>query len=495
MTSISSLLFCAGLGVALLSPAGVLAQPAAPVRHIIAAYAQPIAEAKARTDGLDHLDTAATITRLKELHVNTYFYMLSRMVAWEDFNLEFLPAAAAAGIDVVVYVLPPSETKPEYLPFGHDYVRLAEEIARLSLKYSNLRGMAVDDFGDNASFGPPAERGATAKPKLFTPEYVARVRAAARRLNPAFRFYPLLYWSQIQAPALIEAFAPAIDGVIFAYRDEPACNTSRADSLREQLSYAEDLLAARGKSLILMAYCWELVSVQVSPTPDYVSQVLSLGLDDMRAGKLEGVVTYSLDLGGPGLPYRSLRQVRNFAHGGVGRAAIIASNRESVPAGSYGEISASVAITPGAPVRRLGFWHLSAYPSWHGPSSSVLQVLWNDRVVWEQKSVDRQNSPPGVWQHEVIDCGGGPADATAATLRFRVLFKVGAPASSFVASFDDLEPGGFTVADPGFESAAAWRMSQNHHALIPMINRFDPRGRLVMFDAVSELYREAGPTR
>ena len=87
-----------------------------------------------RADG--HVDGDALLARLKELHVTTYYWLIYHAATdWEDLKA-FLPKAAAANIQVWVYLVPPTEsaplegtTYPE--PFRLDYGRWAEEIARL----------------------------------------------------------------------------------------------------------------------------------------------------------------------------------------------------------------------------------------------------------------------------------------------------------------------------------------------------------------------------
>src|SRR5215471_10561735 len=178
---------------------------AAADRGMVADYAAYIAESAPRADGRRHIDTRATLGKLRDLHANTYFYLVHSQTDWDDLVADFLPAAARATIDVWLYFVPPSECPDTCtLPFDKDYIRIAGEIARLSLRHPNLRGLAIDDFADNL--------------KLYTPEYVGRMRDAGTAANPKFKFFPLLYWRSMR-PDFLDQYAPAIDGVIFAYRD------------------------------------------------------------------------------------------------------------------------------------------------------------------------------------------------------------------------------------------------------------------------------------
>jgi hypothetical protein len=64
------------------------------------------------------IDVQATIQKLKELHVNTYYYLFGHGnsdMKWNTLRHDFLPAAQQAGINVVAYLTPPSEhTNPPY---------------------------------------------------------------------------------------------------------------------------------------------------------------------------------------------------------------------------------------------------------------------------------------------------------------------------------------------------------------------------------------------
>jgi hypothetical protein len=160
---------------------------------------------------------------------------------WEDLH-EFLPAAREAGITVWVYLVPPSETPavhpergfPYSEPFRLDYVRWAEEIAKLSVEHDNLVGWVIDDFWGNVESG------------FYTEEYVREFQDAAKAINPDLDFYVLLYptWGQIGAE-FAHRFGPIVDGVVAAYaRDEqtlidvqPYLNDAYREPARLQVSY------------------------------------------------------------------------------------------------------------------------------------------------------------------------------------------------------------------------------------------------------------------
>jgi hypothetical protein len=153
------------------------------------------------------VDTDATVKRLKELGVTTYYWLVWHAVTdWDDLRL-FLPKASQAGIEVWVYLVPPSESPPNSgcpysEPFRLDYRRWAEEIARLSLQHSNLTAWVIDDFYANHEF--------------FNPNYLRELRAKSNGINPKLAFLPLMYFPEIQ-PKFVEDYRGVIDGVVVAY--------------------------------------------------------------------------------------------------------------------------------------------------------------------------------------------------------------------------------------------------------------------------------------
>ncbi len=154
-----------------------------------------------------HVDSALMVKRLQDLGANTYMWLIWHSPDdWEDLQA-FLPLARQAGIRVWVYLVPHSESGPDYPysePFRLDYIRWAQEIAKLSLKNPNLVGYVIDDFRANMS------------PGRFTPDYIRRMTRAGKTINPKLRFYPLLYYPEINA-RLVQDLAPVIDGVVAAY--------------------------------------------------------------------------------------------------------------------------------------------------------------------------------------------------------------------------------------------------------------------------------------
>lgn len=155
-----------------------------------------------------HVDIDFLLARLKELRVNTYLWLVwHQPTDWEDLQ-RFLPKAAEAGIDVWAYLVPPSEP-PASEPFDLDFAQWGEEIAKLSLRHSNLRAWSIDDFYANTA-------------KVLTPDYVRTMQARAKAIQPQLAFLPLMYYGEITRK-FVDDYRQIVDGVVAAYpndRDE-----------------------------------------------------------------------------------------------------------------------------------------------------------------------------------------------------------------------------------------------------------------------------------
>jgi hypothetical protein len=194
--------------VALVVWAGMASQAQVPPPSAPGLLRQHLADYDAelrRPDG--RVDIDAMVARLKELGVTTYYWLIWHAPTdWDDLKL-FLPQAAQAGIEVWVYLVPPSESPPKYgsqysEPFRLDYARWAEEIAKLSLPHPNLTAWVIDDFYANRAF--------------FTPAYLREMQARSKRINPRLAFLPLMYFNEITAK-FSEDYREVIDGVVVAY--------------------------------------------------------------------------------------------------------------------------------------------------------------------------------------------------------------------------------------------------------------------------------------
>ncbi|MCC6443305.1 MAG: hypothetical protein IT210_07590 [Armatimonadetes bacterium] len=188
-------------------------QKPAPLHGLIGDYDSELR----RPDG--RVDNDKMVARLKELGVNTYFWLIwHAKTDWEDLKL-FLPRAARAGIDVWPYLVPPTEANPLPEPFRLDYKRWAEEIARLSVRHKNLKAWVIDDFYGNVN--------------LFTPAYIRDMQARAKKINPNLAFLPLMYYFEINRN-FVKQYRPVIDGVVVSYPQDRAQIQQASDMLNDR---------------------------------------------------------------------------------------------------------------------------------------------------------------------------------------------------------------------------------------------------------------------
>jgi hypothetical protein len=218
---------------------------AAPLRAagpIYADYDSELREAAARADGIKHVDTPGLIRKLLAGNIRTYAYLVwHQKTDWDDFRLEFLPAAQAAGVDVWLYLTPPSENKPpsDYVPYGSNYVAWATNTAILARQYPALKALAIDDFNGNEAF--------------FTPSYVSNMMRAAHAWCSNLTFVPVNYDlshnptapTRNISPAFANAYGPYSGGVVLPYlnwankddfSDEAAQIANNSDILKGKLA-------------------------------------------------------------------------------------------------------------------------------------------------------------------------------------------------------------------------------------------------------------------
>ena len=192
---------------------------------VLGDYAAPLV-GPADANGVRRIDAPATIAKLTAAHINTYAYLiyksplygtgseaLTTQAQWNDLP-GFADAAAAAGIDVLVYLVPPSESSQAgYKPHGWDYKAWANDVATLAVSHPNIRELVVDDFVQNT-----VEGGST-RAFRFTPAYVSQMMAGARAIAPRLKFRPIMYYPDyVGLGAVLPAYRPYLDGVIFPYR-------------------------------------------------------------------------------------------------------------------------------------------------------------------------------------------------------------------------------------------------------------------------------------
>jgi hypothetical protein len=203
--------------------------------------------------------------------------------AWQDFQL-MAPEFQKAGINLWLYLTPPSEGVPE--PFGEDYVKWAVECAQLAKEYPAIKGLCMDDFNGNVA--------------KFTPAYCREMMDASHAIAPHLSFLVVCYFGYEKAIAP-HVEAGSIDGVIFPYF-YPHKNLSDTSHLLPQLQtyrkFLDERTAAGGLTnkmpLVLMVYGVKHSQSADAPTPDYVKQCLFIGRKATSEGLTNGVMTYCL---------------------------------------------------------------------------------------------------------------------------------------------------------------------------------------------------------
>lgn len=404
-----------------------------------------IREREARADGYRHVDSPALIRRLVEMNVNTYLFGIwDSPTDFDDLRLEFLPAAHRVGLDVIPYIVPPSETREDgraSRPFMTDYVAWARAIAELSVEHPNLTSWAIDDFeiGDNAL--------------LFTPDYMAGLKRAQAAVNPDLGFYTCAYMRAATDDAFLDRYGPFIDGIIYPFLDGHHENTTVTASLRECITEIRSHTEPRNLQLLLLVYTGRFLDAPLPPTEDYVRAAVSEGLDLTAEGQLVGVVAYGTQQDGAPAPATD-----NRAMYGAGRLAFF-SSRSPVQAGQQAQASQVVRVDPTSPRLELSFWFRREFiADGVKPGTFRLQAALDDRVVFDEDLTDNQAN---LWlQGEVLQ---GPIDVTAAvagrseaTLSFALVAAADVKAAFVDVGVDNVQTVGLHVVDPGFEEPCAW---------------------------------------
>lgn len=221
-------------------------------------------------------DIDKLIYQLRDLNANTYNWLIwQNENDWDDLK-RFLPLALKNKITVWVSLVPPSESKPiakwNSEPYGMDYVRWSEEIAKLSLDYPNLVAFSIDDFVHNLTF--------------YTPEYVKKMTNEIDKINPSLQFIPCSYYKQITAD-FAQKYASMLDGILFPYRAESeGANLQNAGLVESEIKKLSSLF--NGKMPIYIDVYLTAHSRLGASTPAYVDKVI-------RSGKehADGVLIYT----------------------------------------------------------------------------------------------------------------------------------------------------------------------------------------------------------
>lgn len=210
-------------------------------------------------------DLNKLLVQLKDLKANTYNWLIwQNENDWDDLKL-FLPMALKNKIAVWVSLVPPSESKPKAKwnsePFGMDYIRWSEEIAKLSTDYPNLVAFSIDDFVHNLTF--------------YTPEYVGEMINKIDAINPSLQFIPCSYYRQITVD-FAQKYAPMLDGILFPYRAESeGGNLQNAGLVEQEITKLRSLF--KEQMPIYIDVYLTAHSRLGDSTPSYVSEVIRSG--------------------------------------------------------------------------------------------------------------------------------------------------------------------------------------------------------------------------
>jgi hypothetical protein len=221
--------------------------------------------------GQDHrLDVPATIELLQANHFTCYVQPIEEKapMSFEDFK-RLLPAAQRSGISIWPVLIP--HTEGASLPYREDFVRWMGELAHLSLEYSVLRGVNIDDTD------------AGGNERMFTRDYVCRIYRTKQKINPKLLFIPTVYDLDSQEA---DRFAGCVDGVWLWWT-----NIEQNNGLRAFLEDSRRVVRNRFPvyaGVYAHSTSWHK---EGSPTPKILKESLTLGCTYS-----DGVIIWQLPL-------------------------------------------------------------------------------------------------------------------------------------------------------------------------------------------------------
>lgn len=444
-----------------------------------------IREAEPRADGYRHVDTPAMIELLQRIGANHYFFGIwDSPTDFDDLVEEFAPAAQQANIQLLPYIVPPSETFSwgrSSHPYVMDYLAWARAFAELSLKFPVLTAWAIDDFdiGQN--------------PAVFTGDYLAQIREAQFAINPDLGFFTCAYYGSATSDEFMIKYGPYIDGIIYPYLDGRNSNTIVADAVRDDIRAINEVTSKHDVGLIFLVYTGRFLDGVLAPTAEYAGSCVSQAVAAAAEGESFGVVSYGLQVDGAPTVANERRSMY-----GDGRGALVASH-SAIKAGDFAELSTKITIDPASPRHELSFWHSRALQLWRIPQRGDFRILvqvdgaqvWSADVhdaTWQQLWVQ------GLDPQGQFDVSSAMAGKTEATLSFRLTALRDFSGRSVDVGLDNLETIGFTVPDPGFEDPAAWQVKSSGGPIVGLVDVFVPNRPEQIVDAVGRAYQGASAT-
>jgi len=300
-------LLYSSLGATAAPPAG---QSSPPQGHAMGSAPCAWAEPLRGTDNA--LDVAATIRALQDNHFNCMAQVIENSPpnTFADFK-RLVSAAQPAGISVWPVLIPPSEGASS-LPYRTDYVGWMKEMAKLSLQYSALRGVNIDDLFSGIST------------KTFTRAYLNQIYQAKQEINPHLLFVPTIYDLDQD---VADRLAGCVDGVWFWW-----VNLEHNAGLRTLLEDSRVIVANRFP-IYSGVYAHQTSWHQAGrPAPKVLRGALGIG-----CRYADGAIIWNLPLlpNTPDNPW--LATAREFAPGGsadlAGKCGLGSTNPPTKPGG------------------------------------------------------------------------------------------------------------------------------------------------------------------
>jgi hypothetical protein len=445
-----------------------------------------IRERMPRADGYRHVDTPRLIRRLKELNVNFYaFQVWSSPTDWDDLRLEFAPAVQEAGIQVMPYLVPPSECwyfGPDGKPFPRlvdrgkcsapyylDYVAWGKAIAELSLQYSAVIGWAIDDFsvGSNAA--------------TFTPEYMQQIESAQDAINANIGLWITTYHGAAVNPAYVAKYAPYVDGMVFVYYD---WGSRPEDGVPAALDAVLSNIEPLGMRLIMLMYVGRH-GAAIESTPEDVTGMIDAARPYVTDRRIDGLLSY-------GTPSGELPEVNNTyrAATGVGRLSLSLSQGVRTLAGDFAAASQHMAVEPGRDKYSITFSERDQWAAVPGLLTGYhrKQMLVDGHVVWESDVV--LDGGLHDFTTRTIDVTQAVQGKSTAEVTFRLFEDRGVGDWAEDVSIDDVSAQGLNVTNGGFEERSGWTLSRRGTELLPLIDLWSAYRPVEVAAAVGRAFRE-----
>ncbi|WP_163568466.1 hypothetical protein [Fodinicola feengrottensis] len=270
-------------------------------------------------------------------------------------------------------------------PYKIDYRSWANAVATLSLQFPNITAWAIDDF-----FASQENR------DLFTPAYLAGLRAITDGINPDLGFYSTFYLGNARNPTDLATISGAVDGIIFPYLGYEGNNdTQDSTAVAQQLNDILGFTTPKHLAVVLLIYAGRFLDAPLAPTEDYVGQVMDAAAPYVADGRIQGIVNY-------GAPISDDPQVNSddLAPSGNGRLSLVVPRHKPTPTDSYEQGSQQITVDPNASSYQLSFYHYDENARVQAVFGyQIKQALINGTVVWES---DVEDDPNYQWAQATV---------------------------------------------------------------------------------------------